>query len=76
MWITIFPDKAVSKKPAETRMGSGKGAPEFWVAVVRPGRVLFELGGVNKELGRRALELAAAKLPLKTKIVEKEEVPL
>ncbi len=76
VWITIFPDKAVSKKPAETRMGSGKGAPEFWVAVVRPGRVLFELGGVNKELGRRALELAAAKLPLKTKIVEKEEVPL
>lgn len=76
VWITIFPDKAVSKKPAETRMGSGKGAPEFWVACVKPGRIMFEIGGVDPKLGRRALELAAAKLPIKTKIVEREEVPL
>ena len=70
VWIRIFPDKPITKKPAETRMGKGKGSPEFWVAVVRPGRVLFEIGGgVDEELAREALRLAAHKLPIKTKFV-------
>lgn len=69
VWIRIFPDKPVTKKPAETRMGSGKGIPEFWVAVVKPGRVLFELGGVQKAVAVEALQLAAHKLPIKTKFV-------
>lgn len=69
VWIRIFPDKPATKKPAETRMGSGKGSPEFWVAVVKPGRILFELGGVNRALASEALKLAMHKLPIKTKIV-------
>jgi large subunit ribosomal protein L16 len=72
LWIRIFPDKPITKKPAETRMGKGKGAPEQWVAVVRPGRILFEMGGIDKELAQEALELAAHKLPLKTKFVTRE----
>ena len=75
IWIRIFPDKPITKKPAETRMGSGKGAPEYWVAVVKPGRVLFEIGGVSEELGREALRLAAHKLPIRTKFIKKEEAP-
>jgi large subunit ribosomal protein L16 len=71
VWIRIFPDKPVTKKPAETRMGSGKGIPEFWVAVVKPGRILFELGGVNRSTADEALTLAAHKLPIKTKVVER-----
>jgi len=73
VWIKIFPDKPVTEKPAETRMGSGKGSPEYWVAVVKPGRVLFELGGVEENTAREALRLAAYKLPLKCKIVSKAE---
>jgi len=73
VWIKIFPDKSVTKKPAETRMGKGKGAPEYWVAVVLPGRVLFELSGVSEEQAREALRLAAHKLPIKTKIIRREE---
>ena len=73
VWIKVFPDKPVTKKPAEVRMGSGKGSPEFWVAVVKPGRVMFELAGVPEETAREALRLAAMKLPLKTKFVTKEE---
>lgn len=73
VWINIFPDKPVTKKPAETRMGSGKGAPEFWVAVVKPGRVLFELTGVSEEVAREALRLAGHKLPCKVKFIKKEE---
>jgi len=69
VWIRIFPDKPVTKKPAETRMGSGKGAPEFWVAVVRPGTILFELGGINKTIATEAMDLAAHKLPIKTRMV-------
>ncbi|MBI5019905.1 MAG: 50S ribosomal protein L16 [Ignavibacteriales bacterium] len=69
VWIRIFPDKPVTKKPAETRMGSGKGAPEFWVAVVKPGTILFELGGINKTLAAEAMNIASHKLPLKTKMV-------
>jgi len=69
IWIRIFPDKPVTKKPAETRMGKGKGAPEFWVAVVKPGRVLFEMDGIPEETAREALRLAAHKLPIKTKFV-------
>ncbi|MFZ4621039.1 MAG: 50S ribosomal protein L16 [Bacteroidota bacterium] len=69
VWIRIFPDKPVTKKPAETRMGSGKGAPEFWVAVVKPGRIMFEVGGINKEVAQEALKLATHKLPIKTKFV-------
>ena len=69
VWITIFPDKPVTQKPAETRMGSGKGTPEYWVAVVKPGRVLFEIAGVPDETAREALRLASHKLPLKTKII-------
>lgn len=71
VWIKIFPDKVVTAKPAETRMGSGKGAPEYWVAVVKPGRVMFELSGVSKEVAVKALELAAQKLPIKVKIIER-----
>ncbi len=73
VWIRIFPDKPVTKKPAETRMGKGKGAPEYWVAVVKPGRILFELEGVSEELAREALRLAAHKLPIKTKVVGRAE---
>ena len=72
VWIKIFPDKPVTAKPAETRMGSGKGAPEYWVAVVKPGRVLFEIGGIEESVAREALRRAAGKLPLTTKIVKKE----
>ncbi|MBI2428004.1 MAG: 50S ribosomal protein L16 [Ignavibacteriales bacterium] len=71
VWIRIFPDKPVSKKPAETRMGSGKGAPEFWVAVVKPGRIMFEVGGIKKETAQEALTLAAHKLPIKTRFVSR-----
>ena len=73
VWIKIFPDKPITEKPAETRMGSGKGSPEYWVAVVKPGRVLFEIAGVDEELAREALRLAANKLPIKCKFVTKEE---
>ena len=73
VWIKIFPDKPVTAKPAETRMGSGKGAPEYWVAVIKPGRVLFEIKGVNEEVAREALRLASHKLPLKTKFLKREE---
>ena len=73
-WIRIFPDKPVTAKPAETRMGSGKGAPEYWVAVVKPGRIMFELAGVTEEVAREALRLAAHKLPIKTKFVKRGEV--
>ena len=69
IWIKIFPDKPVTEKPAETRMGSGKGAPEYWVAVVKPGRIMFEMGGVSEEVAREAMRLAGAKLPIKTKFV-------
>ena len=72
VWIKIFPDKPVTAKPAETRMGSGKGAPEYWVSVVKPGRVLFEIAGVGEEQAREALRLASHKLPIKTKIIKKE----
>jgi len=74
VWIKIFPHKPVTQKPAETRMGSGKGAPEYWVAVVKPGRVLFEISGVSEELAKEAIRLAQHKLPLKTKFVKREEV--
>ncbi|WP_027339533.1 50S ribosomal protein L16 [Halonatronum saccharophilum] len=74
VWINIFPDKPVTAKPAETRMGSGKGAPEQWVAVVKPGRVMFEIGGVDEELARRAMTLASHKLPIRTKFVKREEM--
>ena len=73
VWIKIFPDKPITQKPAETRMGSGKGSPEYWVAVVKPGRVMFELGGVSEETAREALRLASNKLPIKCKFVTKEE---
>ena len=73
VWIKIFPDKPVTQKPAETRMGSGKGSPEYWVAVVKPGRVLFEMAGVPEEVAREALRQASHKLPCKTKIVKKGE---
>ena len=73
VWIKIFPDKPITQKPAETRMGSGKGTPEYWVAVVKPGRVMFEIGGVSEELAREAFRLASHKLPIKTKFVVKEK---
>ncbi|NLV88978.1 MAG: 50S ribosomal protein L16 [Tissierellia bacterium] len=73
IWIKIFPDKPVTEKPAETRMGAGKGAPEYWVAVVKPGRILFEMGGVSEEDAREAMRLAAHKLPIKTKFIAREE---
>ena len=72
VWIKIFPDKPVTEKPAETRMGSGKGSPEYWVAVVKPGRVMFEIGGVSEEDAREAIRLAGHKLPIKCKFVKKE----
>ena len=72
VWIKIFPDKPVTEKPAETRMGSGKGSPEYWVAVVKPGRVMFEIAGVSEEVAREALRLASHKLPVKRKVVKKE----
>ncbi len=74
VWIKIFPDKPITEKPAETRMGSGKGSPEYWVAVVKPGRVMFEIGGVSEELAREAMRLAANKLPIKCKFVTKDEM--
>jgi large subunit ribosomal protein L16 len=73
VWIKIFPDKPITEKPAETRMGSGKGSPEYWVAVVKPGRVMFEIGGVDEALAREAMRLAANKLPIKCKFVVKAE---
>ena len=73
VWIKIFPDKPINQKPAETRMGKGKGSPEYWVAVVKPGRVMFEIAGVSEEVAREALRLAMHKLPVKCKIVTKEE---
>ena len=73
VWINIFPDKPVTKKPAETRQGSGKGNPEFWVAVVKPGRVMFELAGVQEDLAKEAIRLAAHKLPIKSKFVAREQ---
>jgi large subunit ribosomal protein L16 len=74
VWIRIFPDKPVTKKPAETRMGSGKGIPEYWVAVIKPGRVLFELGGINRATAAEAMKLAAHKLPLKTRFVSRVDL--
>ncbi len=74
LWIRIFPDKPVTKKPAETRMGKGKGAPEFWVAVVKPGRIMFEVGGVSRKIAERAMRLASHKLPIKTKVVTRTDV--
>jgi large subunit ribosomal protein L16 len=71
VWIRVFPDKPISKKPAETRMGKGKGAPEFWAAVIKPGQILFEIGGVDLELAEKAMNLAGSKLPIKTKIAFK-----
>ena len=73
VWIKIFPDKPITQQPAETRMGKGKGSPEYWVAVVKPGRVMFEIGGVSEEVAREALRLASHKLPIKTKMVKKVE---
>jgi len=73
IWIRIFPDKPVTKKPAETRMGKGKGAPEYWVAVVKPGRILYEMEGVDEATARKAMELAAQKLPIKTKFVTRKD---
>ena len=73
VWIKIFPDKPVTQKPAETRMGSGKGSPEYWVAVVKPGRVMFEIAGVPEDAAREALRLGSHKLPIRTKIVKREE---
>ena len=74
VWVDIFPHKPVTAKPAETRMGSGKGSPEYWVAVVKPGRVMFEMAGVSEEIAREALRLASAKLPIKCKIYSKEQL--
>jgi large subunit ribosomal protein L16 len=74
VWIKIFPDKPVTAKPAETRMGSGKGVPEKWVAVIKPGRIMFEIAGVSEELAREAMRLAAHKLPIKTNFVKREEL--
>ena len=73
VWINIFPDKPITEKPAETRMGSGKGNPEYWVAVIKPGRVLFEMAGVDEDLAREAMSLAGYKLPVKTRFVRREE---
>lgn len=74
VWIRIFPDKPVTKKPAETRMGKGKGSPEFWIAKVKPGRILFELAGVDQELAKEAMRLASHKLPIKSKFLSREEM--
>ncbi len=76
VWIRIFPDKPVTKKPAETRMGKGKGAPEYWVAVVKPGRILFEIQGVSVEIAREAMRLASHKLPVTTKVIAREGVEI
>ena len=76
LWIRIFPDKPYSKKPAETRMGKGKGAPEYWVAVVKPGTVMFELGGIDKRLAEEAMNLAGAKLPIKSRFVSRSDMEL
>uniref|UniRef100_A0A7C4AJW9 Large ribosomal subunit protein uL16 n=1 Tax=Thermodesulfovibrio aggregans TaxID=86166 RepID=A0A7C4AJW9_9BACT len=73
LWIRIFPDKPITRKPAETRMGKGKGNPEFWVAVVKPGRILFEIAGVSEDVAREAFEIASYKLPVKTKFVKRQE---
>ena len=73
VWIKIFPDKPITEKPAETRMGSGKGSPEYWVAVVKPGRIMFEMEGVSEEIAREAMRLAGHKLPIKTKFVKKSD---
>ncbi len=73
LWIRIFPDKVATKKPAETRMGKGKGAPDHWVAVVKPGRILFEIGGIDFDLAKKAFRLAASKLPIKTRFLSREE---
>jgi large subunit ribosomal protein L16 len=73
IWIRIFPDKPVTMRPAETRMGSGKGSPEFWVAVVKPGRIMFEMAGVSEEIAREAMRLASQKLPIKTKFITRDE---
>ena len=75
VWIKIFPDKPVTAKPAETRMGSGKGSPEYWVAVVKPGRVLFEMDGISEEVAKEAMRLAGHKLPIKTKFVKRDDQP-
>ena len=74
VWIRVFPDKPVTKKPAETRMGKGKGAPEFWVAVIKPGRVLFEIEGITRDLARAAFDLGASKLPIRTRFIERAEL--
>ena len=74
VWINVYPDRPLTKKPAETRMGSGKGNPEFWVAVVKPGRVMFEIGGIDEATARQALKLAASKLPLRTKIYTRDQL--
>ena len=74
LWIRIFPHKSITKKPAETRMGKGKGAPEYWVAVVKPGRILFEVEGVSEEIAAEAFKLCSQKLPIKTKLVSRREV--
>jgi large subunit ribosomal protein L16 len=74
MWIRIFPDKPVTKKPAETRMGKGKGSPEFWVAVIKPGRVLFELEGISREAAQAAMKLGASKLPIRTRFVDRQQL--
>ncbi|MCX7779986.1 MAG: 50S ribosomal protein L16 [Negativicutes bacterium] len=75
VWIKIFPDKPITAKPAETRMGSGKGSPEYWVAVVKPGRVMFELAGVPEDIAKEAMRLASHKLPIRTKFVKREDAP-
>lgn len=74
IWIRIFPDKPITKKPAETRMGSGKGSPEYWVAVVKPGRIVFEIAGVDLDVAHRALELAGSKLPVRWKIIKRDDL--
>jgi large subunit ribosomal protein L16 len=74
VWIRVFPDKPVTKKPAETRMGKGKGPPEFWVAVIKPGRVMFELEGISRQLAQAAMQLGASKLPIRTRFVERHEL--
>jgi large subunit ribosomal protein L16 len=76
VWVKIFPDKPITEKPAETRMGSGKGSPEYWVAVVKPGRVMFELSGADEETARTALRLASHKLPIKCKVISRAEQPI
>lgn len=73
IWIRIFPDKSVTQRPADTRMGSGKGAPEYWVCVVKPGRILFEVAGVTEEIAKEAMRLAAAKMPIKTRFIKREK---